>query len=55
MGNAIVGIIIGGVTKRQIPVNGDVRLVDNITVFISAEELLEWIRAEVAPDVIFAA
>ena len=34
-------------------VNGEVRLVDNISVLTSADELLEWIKADVGRDVGF--
>ncbi|RPB22283.1 hypothetical protein L211DRAFT_850827 [Terfezia boudieri ATCC MYA-4762] len=34
--NAIVGMIIGGLLNRRVQVNGDVRLVDNLTIFTSA-------------------
>jgi len=47
-------MIIGGVPKRHVQVNGHVRLVDNITVLTSADELLEWIKADVGRDVSFA-
>jgi len=52
-GNTIVGMIIGGVTKGNVQVNGEVRLVDNISVLTSADELLEWIKADVGRDVVF--
>ena len=52
-GNSIVGMIIGGVRKSDVQVNGEVRLVDNISVLTSADELLEWIKADVGRDVGF--
>ena len=51
--NAIVGMIIGGLPNRRVQVNGDIRLVDNLTIFTSAEELLQWIKFDLGRDVVF--
>ncbi|RPB21755.1 hypothetical protein L211DRAFT_851221 [Terfezia boudieri ATCC MYA-4762] len=52
--NAIVGMIIGGLRNRRVEVNGNVRLVDNLTVLTSAEELLQWIKFDLGRDEVFA-
>ncbi|KAF8419748.1 hypothetical protein EV426DRAFT_576838 [Tirmania nivea] len=52
--NAIVGMIIGGLRNRRVEVNGNVGLVDNLTVLTSAEELLQWIKFDLGRDVVFA-